>query len=157
MLTCMRTCACPVRYFQGFHATHYHPSNARFYTYGDLPLEDTLVKAQSLALSRFDAIDVSALEVADERRLTEPLKVEVSVPAEAVVQDPSKQAVVSMAYLMVNQIKDPLAELDNFALTVASDLLLSGREEGTALLHFIVFHRILLYSIVFHRIGLHEA
>ena len=24
---------------QGFHALHYHPSNARFFTYGDLPLE----------------------------------------------------------------------------------------------------------------------
>ena len=32
----------------------------------------------------------------------------------------------SRRYVEVNQIKDPLAELDNFALTVASDLLLSG-------------------------------
>ena len=121
-----------------FHATHYHPSNARFFTYGDLPLEPTLEKSQALALGRFDAIDVSSLEVADERRMTEPLKVEVPVPAEAVVQDENKQGVVSVAYLMVNQIKDPGADLDNFALTVASDLLLSGPQA--------YFHETLLES-----------
>eukprot|EP00227_Mantoniella_beaufortii_P012098 CAMPEP_0197588272 /NCGR_PEP_ID=MMETSP1326-20131121/9609_1 /TAXON_ID=1155430 /ORGANISM="Genus nov. species nov., Strain RCC2288" /LENGTH=1128 /DNA_ID=CAMNT_0043153083 /DNA_START=236 /DNA_END=3622 /DNA_ORIENTATION=- len=111
---------------KGFHALHYHPSNARFFTYGDLPLEDTLLKSEELALSRFEQIDVSSLEVKDEVRLTAPNRVEVTVPAEAVVPDANKQSVVSVAYLMVNQIKDPLAELDNFALTVASDLLLSG-------------------------------
>jgi Zn-dependent M16 (insulinase) family peptidase len=31
---------------RAFHATHYHPSNARFVTYGDLPLEPTLAKAE---------------------------------------------------------------------------------------------------------------
>jgi len=123
---------------KAFHATHYHPSNARFFTYGDLPLEATLEKAETLALGRFDPIDVSKLEVADELRMTEPVKVEVAVPAEAVVADPAKQSVVSVAYLMVNQIKDPLAELDNFALTVASDLLLSGPQA--------YFHETLLES-----------
>ena len=109
-----------------FHATHYHPSNARFFTYGDLPLEQTLEKAQELALGRFDPIDVSSLEVSDEVRLAEPKRVEVAMPSEAVVPDPEKQSVVSIAYLLVNQIKDPDAELESFALTVAGDLLLSG-------------------------------
>jgi hypothetical protein len=63
----------------------------------------------TLALSRFDQIDVSSLEVADEERLTAPRKVEVFMPAEAVVQDPLKQSVVSVAYLMVNQIKEDKA------------------------------------------------
>jgi hypothetical protein len=31
-----------------------------------------------------------------------------------------------VAYLLVNQIKEKGADLENFALTVASDLLLSG-------------------------------
>ena len=109
-----------------FHATHYHPSNARFYTYGDLPLEATLQKSQDLALARFDKIDVSKLEVADEIRLTSPIKLEVPVPTDAVVTDQNKQTTISRAYLMVNQIKDEHADLENFALVVASDLLLSG-------------------------------
>lgn len=116
-----------------FHATHYHPSNARFFTYGDLPLEPTLAKAQDLALCRFDPIDVSSLEVSDEVRLEQPKRVEVAVPAEAVVPDEKKQAVVSVAYLLVNQIKEPGAELDSFTLSVASDLLLSGPQAATPL------------------------
>ena len=121
-----------------FHATHYHPSNARVFTYGDLPLEQTLAKSHELALAKFDRIDVSALDVADERRLTAPVKVEVSVPADPVVPDQNKQSVVSVAYLMVNQIKEKEAELENFALTVASDLLLNGPQA--------YFHETLLES-----------
>ena len=109
-----------------FHATHYHPSNARFFTYGDLPLEATLEKSQALALSRFDKIDVSQLEVADEVRLTAPITLSVPVPTDAVVADANKQTTVSRAYLQVNQIKEKDADLENFALLVASDLLLSG-------------------------------
>ena len=110
-----------------FHATHYHPSNARFYTYGDLPLEATLLKTEELALARFDKLDVSFLEVADEKRFTsKQQRVEVNVPTDAVVPDQNKQTTVSRAYLMVNQIKEPDAGLENFALVVASDLLLSG-------------------------------
>uniref|UniRef100_A0A674BL39 Pitrilysin metalloproteinase 1 n=1 Tax=Salmo trutta TaxID=8032 RepID=A0A674BL39_SALTR len=37
-----------------FHATHYHPSNARFFTYGDLPLEQHLKQIQEEALSKFE-------------------------------------------------------------------------------------------------------
>ena len=109
-----------------FHASHYHPSNARFFTYGDLPLEPTLEKAQELALTRFTKIDVSKLEVADETRFTKPVSLTVPVPADAVVADANKQTTVARAYLQVNQIKEKDADLENFALVVASDLLLSG-------------------------------
>lgn len=30
-----------------FHKTHYHPSNARFYTYGNFPLEESLESINS--------------------------------------------------------------------------------------------------------------
>ena len=66
------------------------------------------------------------------------MKVEVPVPADPVVPDPNKQSVVSVAYLMVNQIKEKEAELENFALTVASDLLLNGPQA--------YFHETLLES-----------
>ena len=110
---------------KAFHAVHYHPSNAKFYTYGDLPLEDTLQQIEDSALSRFDRLDVSKLVVEDERRFTAPKRVDVTVPADAVVADKEKQSIVSIAWLMVNQIDDPIS-LDNFALSVASDLLTSG-------------------------------
>ena len=39
---------------KSFHQKHYHPSNARFYTYGDIPLEKILSEIEGQALSRFD-------------------------------------------------------------------------------------------------------
>mmetsp|Transcript_21812 Transcript_21812/g.39127 ORF Transcript_21812/g.39127 Transcript_21812/m.39127 type:complete len:1079 (+) Transcript_21812:24-3260(+) len=110
---------------RSFHANSYHPSNARFYTYGDLPLEETLAKAQELALGRFEARDVSALDVANEVRYTEPVRLETTVPEDAVVTDPTKQTTVSTAWLLVNQIEES-DSLDSFALSVASNLLLDG-------------------------------
>ena len=110
---------------KAFHALHYHPSNAKFYTYGDLPLEETLQQIEDSALHRFDKLDVSKLIVGDEKRFTAPKRVEATVPADAVVADPNKQSLISLAWLMVNQIEDPVS-LDNFALGVASDLLTSG-------------------------------
>jgi Zn-dependent M16 (insulinase) family peptidase len=43
-----------------FHATHYHPSNAFFYTYGDRPLKDTLATIEENVLSRFERIKVDS-------------------------------------------------------------------------------------------------
>ena len=110
---------------KAFHALHYHPSNAKFYTYGDLPLEETLQKIEDLALHRFDRLDVSKLIVEDEKRFKAPQAVQVTVPADAIVADVNKQSIISLAWLMVNQIKDPVS-LENFALNVAGDLLTSG-------------------------------
>jgi Zn-dependent M16 (insulinase) family peptidase len=112
---------------KAFHALHYHPSNARFYTYGDFPLEETLLNADTMALNQFSAIDVSKLDISDEKRYLEPVMAEVSVPRDSVVNDPAKTAITSTAWLMLNNVTDDkTAKLDNFALTIASDLLLSG-------------------------------
>ncbi len=43
-----------------FHAEYYHPSNAFFYTYGDLPLQDTLEFISQKALDRFDFLEVDS-------------------------------------------------------------------------------------------------
>ena len=113
---------------QEFHRTHYHPSNARFFTYGDMPLEPILKRAQELALSKFERLDVSALDVTDEVRYSEPQRVEVTVPSDALVADKEKQSVVSVAWLQINQITEEDSGLESFALGVASDLLLSGNQ-----------------------------
>ncbi len=42
---------------KAFHRRHYHPSNAFFYTYGNLPLADHLDIINNKVLSRFDRID----------------------------------------------------------------------------------------------------
>src|SRR5438445_3360773 len=43
-----------------FHARHYHPSNAHFYTYGDQSLERTLETVERNALLRFQRIEVDS-------------------------------------------------------------------------------------------------
>lgn len=48
------------RNLRDFHASHYHPSNAFFYTYGDQPLEATLAAIERNVLSRFEMIKVDS-------------------------------------------------------------------------------------------------
>lgn len=43
-----------------FHARYYHPSNACFYTYGNLPLEETLSFINERVLNKFSAIQVNS-------------------------------------------------------------------------------------------------
>ncbi|WDP84973.1 MAG: insulinase family protein [Desulfobacter sp.] len=43
---------------RSFHARYYHPSNSFFYTYGNLPIEETLEFIQDKVLSRFDFLDL---------------------------------------------------------------------------------------------------
>ncbi|MFC6617796.1 insulinase family protein [Deinococcus radiophilus] len=56
--------AIPTLTYEGmkaFHAAHYHPSNAYFYSYGTLPLEEVLDAIEEQVMSRFEAqtLDVS--------------------------------------------------------------------------------------------------
>ncbi|WAR10315.1 CYM1-like protein [Mya arenaria] len=54
-----------------FHKTHYHPSNARFYTYGNFPLEDHLQYINDNYLQNFEAISVDT-DVPSEPRWNKP-------------------------------------------------------------------------------------
>ena len=56
-----------------FHAVHYHPSNAYFYTYGNQPLEMTLEAIERNVLSRFERIKVDT-EIPDVARFKRPTK-----------------------------------------------------------------------------------
>jgi presequence protease len=55
-----------------FHARHYHPSNAYFYTYGDQPLEQTLEVIERNVLSRFQRIEIDTA-IPDVQRFTKPI------------------------------------------------------------------------------------
>jgi Zn-dependent M16 (insulinase) family peptidase len=55
-----------------FHAVHYHPSNAYFYSYGNRSLEQTLDAIERGALSRFERIDVDT-SIPDVRRFGKPV------------------------------------------------------------------------------------
>lgn len=58
-----------------FYKTHYHPSNAIFMTYGDIPAREHHQRIEELALSKFDRLN-KKIGVNDELRYTEPKIIE---------------------------------------------------------------------------------
>ncbi len=58
-----------------FYQTHYHPSNAVFMTFGDIPVAELQQRFEDRALSHFDKLDVH-IAVEPEKRYLAPVKVE---------------------------------------------------------------------------------
>ena len=58
-----------------FHKTHYHPSNAVFMTFGDIPAAEHQQRFEENALSEFDKLDVN-ISVEPEKRYLAPISVE---------------------------------------------------------------------------------
>lgn len=79
-----------------FYKTHYHPSNAVFMTYGDIPAIDHHEKIHEQALSHFDKLDIK-IEVTDEQRFTKPIAVEEPYASE---ESDKPQSHVVLAWLL---------------------------------------------------------
>ncbi|UTA46497.1 insulinase family protein [Simiduia sp. 21SJ11W-1] len=62
-----------------FYKSHYHPSNAIFMTYGDIPAEEHQAQFEQQALSRFDALNTQ-IAVGDEPRLSAPKQATATYP-----------------------------------------------------------------------------
>lgn len=64
-----------------FYKTHYHPTNAVFMTFGDIPAIEHHQQFEELALSQFDRLDIN-IEVRDEKRYLAPVKIVEKYAAE---------------------------------------------------------------------------
>ena len=102
-----------------FHADHYHPSNAKILTYGDMPLVEHLKEVDS-RLNSFDKIAVDQ-EVKAPITLDGPKQVTVAGPLDPLVPQ-DRQYKTSVTWLM----GDTADAVENFALGVLSSLLMSG-------------------------------
>jgi Zn-dependent M16 (insulinase) family peptidase len=60
---------------KSFYASHYHPSNAIFMTYGNLPAVEHQTRFEDRALAHFERLDAH-IAVGDERRYKAPIAVE---------------------------------------------------------------------------------
>ncbi|MBI9074178.1 MAG: insulinase family protein [Desulfatibacillum sp.] len=80
-----------------FHKRHYHPSNAFFYTYGNLPLENHLEMIEKQVLTYFEAIDPKT-DVTFQPRWDTPKEVHASYPV-APGSDLEKKGQVAVAWL----------------------------------------------------------
>ena len=67
-----------------------HPSNARFYSYGDLPLGPHLEELNRHVLERFERSDGALTAVGDVHRWSEPKKMSTTCPEDAVSADPDR-------------------------------------------------------------------
>lgn len=104
-----------------FHAEHYHPSNARFLSYGNLPLENHLAKIDSEYLSKFEFLELDT-SVPKESRWSEARRVDVTCAPDPMNPDPVKQSTVAVSYLMA----DVTDTNHSFALQVVCELLTGG-------------------------------
>ncbi|MBL7180053.1 MAG: insulinase family protein [Desulfobacterales bacterium] len=82
---------------RAFHRRHYHPSNAFFYTYGNLPLKDHLEFINDTVLKHFERIDPQT-KVPLQPRLSMPKKATYQYPL-GKNEDPSKKCQVCVAWL----------------------------------------------------------
>lgn len=105
-----------------FHMKYYHPSNSRFYSYGNFPLEDHLKFINDRYLFLSDRIDASMSEVPAEKRWGQTKKEHVSCKLDPLLADPSRHGTIAIAHLC-NDINDIQT---TFEMYVLSQLLLKG-------------------------------
>ncbi|MBU2629927.1 MAG: insulinase family protein, partial [Proteobacteria bacterium] len=103
-----------------FHARYYHPSNAYFYTYGNLPLEETLLFINEKALNEFEKITIDS-KVPSQPRWNTPRTVTQSY-AYSDPDDISKKYQACVAWLTCD-VKDSFEIL---VLTILEQILLGN-------------------------------
>lgn len=79
---------------KAFHATHYHPANAIFMTYGNLPAARHQVQFTENVLKHFQALDLN-LHIPDEQRYAQPQQVVAYYPVD------SKESVQDKTHILV--------------------------------------------------------
>jgi Zn-dependent M16 (insulinase) family peptidase len=105
---------------KAFHERYYHPSNAFFYTYGNLPLKDHLSSIEEKILKRFVRIDPDS-SVSTQPRWSKPQTATYFYPLEK-NQNPSKKCQVCVAWLTAD-IRDTFELL---VLTLLEQILLGN-------------------------------
>lgn len=105
---------------KSFHAEHYHPSNAKVFTYGDMPLDSHLQEVDA-QLSAFDPIK-GDIEIYRPISLADgPKNVVVSGPVDPLV-DKDMQYKTSTSWLM----GEASNVVESFSLGILSNLLMDG-------------------------------
>lgn len=103
---------------RNFHSVHYSPNNARFYSYGNLPLEQHLKTVDSYLPPNRDINMKDVPNVPSEPRWSSPRKEHISCP-----EDPSGASnTIAISYML-----NPVDEVyENFVLRVICELMIEG-------------------------------
>lgn len=105
---------------RAFHRVHYHPSNAFFYTYGNLPLEEHLAFIEDHVLRHFSAIDPGTT-VPSQPRWQAPRRAAYTYPI-APTEDPAGKSQVCISWLAA----DIQNTAEVLALTLIEQILLGN-------------------------------
>ncbi|MBU4317311.1 MAG: insulinase family protein [Proteobacteria bacterium] len=105
---------------KAFHARFYHPANAFFYTYGNLPLQNHLSIIEEKVLKQFSALDPES-EVPAQKRWQEPKTFRFTYPLSE-KEDPAKKNQVCLAWLTAD-INDAVNVL---GMTLLENILLGN-------------------------------
>lgn len=100
---------------KAFYKSHYHPSNAIFMTYGNMPAAELQAQFEAKALSRFDALH-EHIEVEDEQRLSQPLSANASYPL------PAEESLDQKTHIVLSWLLGKSTNLDD---TLEAQLLSS--------------------------------
>ncbi|MCJ1282000.1 Mitochondrial presequence protease [Xylographa opegraphella] len=103
-----------------FHAQNYHPSNAKLFTYGDMPLTDHLVEI-GRQLDTFDKTEADRSIKLPIKLDKGPLEIKISGPTDPLV-DGNMQFKTSTSWLL----GDTSNVVEAFSLSLMSSLLLDG-------------------------------
>ncbi|MCJ1465412.1 Mitochondrial presequence protease [Pseudocyphellaria aurata] len=103
-----------------FHARHYHPSNAKIFTYGDIPHADLLTDVNQ-QLDHFEKIRVDNHIQTPINLRDGPLEFTVAGPVDPLVAK-DMQHKTSISWL----VGDTANILENFSLSIMASLLLDG-------------------------------
>ncbi|EAR09678.1 insulinase family protein [Reinekea blandensis] len=103
---------------KAFYKTHYHPSNASFFTFGNRPASDIQARMETQALSTFDPLE-HRLSVPREKRFSRPLEVTERYPSEG---ETDGKTYHSIGWLL-GESTDLIGQLEAHLL---SDLLLDN-------------------------------
>ncbi|KDO23235.1 hypothetical protein SPRG_20982 [Saprolegnia parasitica CBS 223.65] len=110
---------------KAFHGTHYHPSNALFYSYGNFPLSDHLAYINENVLSQFEA--AAAVKIAPSivkpPLVAAPL-VQLEGPDDGVSGDAAAQTKWVQAHVLPNVLSTDIYTC--LVLRIVSFLLLHG-------------------------------
>ncbi|WP_424951795.1 insulinase family protein [Deinococcus sp.] len=100
-----------------FHAAHYHPSNAYFYTYGNLELTEYLDAIEAGVMAHFEASELD-VSIPDQPPFTEPKELTASYPS----SDTERGAQALVAWKLGHSFDPDL----NLRWSVLSEVLLGN-------------------------------
>ncbi|KPI96699.1 Presequence protease, mitochondrial [Papilio xuthus] len=105
-----------------FHATHYHPSNSRIYSYGNFPLEANLKFLNESYLSQYEYLDPKNTIVSPQERWKEEKRSSISCRVDQYGGPVEKQNQIAIGYVL----SDVTNIYETFMLTALSELMIIG-------------------------------